>query len=75
MTKAEYMKDPKVLCLVRLAEEIADSTYPVAQKIKVLTMLEKDGIKFILDQPEGHEYKWYCEKADEFIVNQMLKLK
>jgi len=75
MIKAEYMKDPKILCLIRLAEEIADSTYPTPQKIKVLNMLEKDGITFILDLEEGHDYKWYCEKADEFIVNKMLKLK
>lgn len=52
-----------------LLGELKYASYPVQTMYKVLNVMEKKGIPYLLDElPEGKSLQFYAEKLDEFIV-------
>lgn len=59
-----------------LLHDLKYGPYPPSAVYKLLTYVEKSGIKYLLDElPEGETYKFYCEKLDIFMANYVKGLK
>jgi hypothetical protein len=61
--------DNKVKAMTDLLGELKYASYPVQTMYKVLNVMEKKGIPYLLDElPEGKSLQFYSEKLDEYLV-------
>ncbi len=65
-------EDNKFHALELVVKEFSDSDYPPPLIIKVLTLLERKGIKYILNLPDEQPADFYNKKLDEFLAKELL---
>lgn len=73
MNRQEMLKDNKIRAFVTLLEDIREYPYDNNVKKRILTTIEKSGIVFMLDLPEGESFQYYCDKIDDFVYNLIKK--
>lgn len=66
------MLDNKFGALEGLVKELSSSNYPPVIVKKMLTILEKSAIKYVLeDLPDNESVTFYNKKLDEHIVKEL----
>jgi hypothetical protein len=75
MQMSRFNDDPKVISLLTIVQEIADSHYETEAKKIVLTQIEKHAIDYLMKElPEGHTAQWYSDKLDDYILQLVAKV-
>jgi len=72
----DFKNENKIKAMLDLLREFKMAPYPPSIAMRILTILERDGIVYLLDTlPEGESYKFYCDKLDQFVVDVIKKEK
>lgn len=73
-TTYDYSNDFKVQAMMSILEDLRIYPYADETKKRILTAMEKYAIVYLLDElPEDLQYKEYCNKLDDYIVNMIKK--